>query len=111
MSLEPGEWLAVSCDDLREFYYTFKVPPAWARRNALRVRIPGDRFKAFSAWRPELEGVDVAPCLNALAMGDNMAVEIANAAHEGVLRSFGALRPHEQVVHRSLFRGDLMPRC
>eukprot|EP00959_Pyramimonas_sp_CCMP1952_P328064 6867902-Pyramimonas_sp.AAC.1 len=32
-----------------------------------------------------------------------MAVEIANSAHEGVLRSFGALRPHEQVVHRLPF--------
>ena len=36
-------------------------------------------------------------------MGDNMAVEIANSAHEGVLRSFGALRLHEQVVHRLPF--------
>ena len=103
LGLEPGEWLAVSCDDLREFYYTFRVPPARARRNALRVRLPAARFKAFQAWRPELEGLDLAPCLNALAMGDNMAVEIANSAHEGVLRSFGALRLHEQVVHRLPF--------
>ena len=83
MGLAPGEWLVVSCDDLREFYDTFKVPPARAKRNALRVRLPGDRFKAFRAWRPELAGLDVSPCLNALAMGDNMAVEIANAVAEG----------------------------
>ena len=48
-------------------------------------------------------GVDVSPCLNAPAMGDNMAVEIANAAHEGVLRSLGALQPHEQAIHRRPF--------
>ena len=35
MSLAPGERLVVSCEDLREFYYTFKVPPARAKRNAL----------------------------------------------------------------------------
>ena len=103
LGLAPGEWLAVSCDDLREFYYTFKVPPARAKRNALRVRLPSSRFVGFRAWRPELEGVDVSPCLNALAMGDNMAVEIANSAHEGVLKSFGALLPHEQAIHRRPF--------
>ena len=43
------------------------------------------------------------------AMGDNMAVEIANAAHEGVLRSFGALPPREQAVHRApLPRGSFV---
>ena len=101
MSLQAGEWL--SCDDLREFYYTFQVPAARARRNALRVRLPSHRFKAFNAWRPDLVGLDVSPCLNALAMGDNMAVEIANSAHEGLLKSFGALRPSEQAIHRLPF--------
>ena len=52
LGLEPGEWLAVSCDDLREFYYTFRVPTARARRNALRVRLPAARFKAFKPGGP-----------------------------------------------------------
>ena len=79
------------------------VPPARATRNALRVRVPGDRCKAFSAWRSELVGLDVSPCLSALAMGDKMAREIVNAAREGVLHSFGALRPREQAARRSPF--------
>ena len=85
------------------FTTRFRSPPARARRNALRVQLPSDRFKAFKAWRPDLDGLNVSPCLNALAMGDNMAVEIANSAHEGLLQSFGALRPAEHVIHRQPF--------
>eukprot|EP00974_Lingulodinium_polyedra_P113098 10947168-Lingulodinium_polyedra.AAC.1 len=37
-------------------------------------------------------------------MGDNLAVEIANSAHEGVLKRLaGGLREDEQIVHRSPF--------
>eukprot|EP00959_Pyramimonas_sp_CCMP1952_P311014 6508709-Pyramimonas_sp.AAC.1 len=75
------------------FTTAVRLHPARAKWGVLFKRLPGDRFKAFRARRPELEGLDVAPCLNALVMGDSVSVEIANAAREGVLRSFGLFVP------------------
>ena len=89
MNIAPREWLVVPRDDLRGVSCAFQVPPARAKGSALRARFPGDRLKAFSAWRPELEGLKASPCLNVRAMGDDVAVDLANAAHEGVLLSFG----------------------
>ena len=100
ISIAPGEWAEISSDDLRGMYYTFRVSPDRARRNALRVAYPVATFHGWSARGPRLECLRVAPALNALAMGDNLAVEIANAAHEGLLLSIGALHPSEQLVHR-----------
>eukprot|EP00969_Alexandrium_andersonii_P251975 11137106-Alexandrium_andersonii.AAC.1 len=37
-------------------------------------------------------------------MGGNLAVEIANSAHEGVLKKLcGALRPDEQIIYKRPF--------
>eukprot|EP00959_Pyramimonas_sp_CCMP1952_P226682 4739706-Pyramimonas_sp.AAC.1 len=56
LGLSPGEWLVISCDDLSEFNYAFRVTPARARRNASRVRLPGGFFKSFRILLPELAG-------------------------------------------------------
>eukprot|EP00974_Lingulodinium_polyedra_P117313 11162768-Lingulodinium_polyedra.AAC.1 len=37
-------------------------------------------------------------------MGDNLAVEIANSVHEGLLKQLcGALRPAEQIIYKRPF--------
>ena len=58
---------------------------------------PGAAFRDFQAFRPELANVDVVPCLNTLGMGDSLAVEVAQAAHLGLLRSCGAGRPEHYI--------------
>ena len=62
----------------------------------------------LAAYRPELEGLDVVPCLNTLGMGDSLAVEAAQSAHLGLLRRCGAGRPEHYVRYGSPFpRGPL----
>ena len=99
-----NERLVISGDDLREFYYTFKVSSARARRNALAVVYDAEDFREFTCWDPALAGRRVAPALAALAMGDSLAVELAQASHLGLLRKeVGACRASELVVYRAPF--------
>ena len=98
--LDSREWLELCSDDLREFYYTFRVSHTRARRNVLRAVLRESFARTLSCWSPDLAGSAVCPALAVLAMGDNLAVEVAQSAHEGLLRSVGALEPSERVVAR-----------
>ena len=67
----------------------------------MRVALDSSVFQDFAALSDSLKGKRVCPALGALAMGDNLAVEIANSAHEGVLkREVGSLRADEHVISR-----------
>lgn len=108
VQLKNSEVLRISADDLSEFYYTFAVPPKRARRNALRMKFSPAELKDLTCFNPE---VHVGPCfiaLSALAMGDSLAVEIAQQAHHQVLAQLGgSMREHERVAYRKPFpRGD-----
>eukprot|EP00974_Lingulodinium_polyedra_P055607 5348414-Lingulodinium_polyedra.AAC.1 len=68
------------------------------------MKFPAEAFRGFAAWAESMAGHEVVPALGALAMGDNLAVEIANSAHEGVLKQLaGGLREDEQIIHRAPF--------
>ena len=63
----------------------------------------------FRGWRCYLElfgerspspGTLVRTCFGGLGMGDHAAPDIATAAHEGVIRWKGGLRPQEQLFYR-----------
>ena len=89
---------------MREFYYTFKVSSARARRNALAAVCDAEDFREFACWDPALAGRRVVPALAALAMGDSLAVELAQASHLGLLQQeVGACRASELVVYRAPF--------
>ena len=104
IQLRDDERLVISGDDLREFYYTFKVSSARARRNALAVVYDAEDFREFACWDPALAGRRVVPALSALAMGDSLAVELAQASHLGLLqKEVGACRASELVVYRAPF--------
>ena len=106
--LPRGRGLLVNSDDLRDFYHSFVVSPARARRNTFNVTFPAADFADFRAYRAELAGGDVCPCLNTLGMGDSLAVEAAQATHLGLLRSCGAARPEHYVRYGAPFpRGPL----
>ena len=98
----------IDSDDLRDFYHSFTVSPTRARRNAFNIVYPASAFEGYAAYRAELAGLDVVPCLNTLGMGDCLAVELAQAAHLGLLRACGAGRPEHFVRYGSPFpRGPL----
>ena len=94
---------------MSSIYYTFIVSDDRALRNSLAAVYPAESFSTFAAWRPELPGESVVPALGTLAMSGSLAVEIAQAAHLGVLRRLAdACRSAELVVYRAPFPRSLL---
>ena len=101
LHLEPHEIFRFNADDLSDYYYTFKVSPLRAKRNAFRVKLHGSDVRHFSCFSPDMEGKELLLCLKTLAMGDNLAVEVAQSAHASVLRILcSAMRTHEVLKYR-----------
>ena len=99
--LAADEDLVVSSDDLCEFYYTFKVSPHRARRSAIGMVFKGSDFAGFKCFNPQLADKDVYICLSTLAMGDALAVEIAQQSHVNVLRKLACcMKPAECLLYR-----------
>ena len=99
--LLPHEDLVLSSDDLSEFYYTFQVSSKRAGRNAIGKRFRGHELRHLQCYTDDLKDSWVYICLGTLAMGDNLAVEIAQQAHYNVLRSHaGAMQESEAMIHR-----------
>ena len=101
LQLEPADMFRFNADDLSDYYYTFRVSKARAYRNAFRLKLHANDVRGFSCFNQSLEGKPLLLCLKTLAMGDNLAVEIAQAAHSTVLRVLcSAMRSHEVLKYR-----------
>ena len=101
LHLPPNKVFRFQADDLSDFYYTFKVPRARAKRNAFRLVLRWEEVKHLRCADPHLENQDVLVCLQTLAMGDSLAVELAQESHRNVLRRFcGSMLPHETLRYR-----------
>ena len=101
LSLPEGYAYRFSADDLTDFYYTFRVSTARASRNAVRLKFDSHELSHLGCYRKEFEGKTILVCLKTLAMGDNLAVEIAQQAHSNVLKQLcGAMLPHESLRYR-----------
>ena len=99
--LLPHEDLVISSDDLSEFYYTFQVSSRRAGRNAIGKRFRGHELRHLQCYSDDLKDQWVYICLGTLAMGDNLAVEIAQQAHFNVVRVHaGAMLDSETMIHR-----------
>ncbi len=105
VQLADNEMLRISGDDLAEMYYTFRVPETRARRNCLRVVFHHHEVQHMSCYDPSVHhGRKLYIALSALAMGDSLAVEIAQQAHHQVLFQLaGAMRDDERVCYRRCF--------
>lgn len=105
VQLSEGQVLRISADDLAEMYYTFKVPEIRARRNCLRMVFQHHELQHLSCYDPSIHhGKKLYISLSALAMGDSLAVEIAQQAHHQVLFQLaGAMRDSERVCYRRCF--------
>lgn len=104
VQLQDNEVLRISADDLAEMYYTFKVPDSRAIRNCLRVKFRASELAHLSCFNPKEHHGDCYISLGALAMGDSLAVEIAQQAHHQVLFQIaGSMRSQERVAYRLSF--------
>eukprot|EP00438_Fugacium_kawagutii_P008019 Skav209170 [mRNA] locus=scaffold1137:401715:406094:- [translate_table: standard] len=102
LSLNPHEVFRFSADDLTDYYYTFAVSEARARRNSFRMRFRPEELQHLRCYKPEYaDSGDLLLCLSVLAMGDSLAVEVAQQAHHNVLKMLcGAMLSTETVRYR-----------
>ena len=96
------EFCRFSADDLTDFYYTFSVSLARSKRNSFRFKFRPAELQHLRCFREEHWGKgDLLLCLSALAMGDSLAVEIAQQAHHNVLKMLvGSMVDSEVVRYR-----------
>eukprot|EP00438_Fugacium_kawagutii_P029139 Skav202633 [mRNA] locus=scaffold1259:37280:43123:+ [translate_table: standard] len=102
LHLGPGEVFRVNADDLTDFYYTFLVSPQRAKRNCIRMVFSPDELQHLTCFEPEFwDHSSLVIALITLAMGDSLAVEVAQAAHSEILRQLcGAMVPSETLRYR-----------
>ena len=101
LSLEPGFAYRFNADDLTDFYYTFKVSENRASRNAIRQKFSWEELQHLQCVGDELRGKTLLVCLKTLAMGDSLAVEIAQQSHCQVLQKLcGAMLLNESLRYR-----------
>ena len=97
--LEPGHVMYFSGTDLKDYYHAFKVSTARAHRNALAFPLSAAEAQQLSCFSAEHVGCQkLYPCLSALAMGDNQAVEIGQLAHIQLGLKARAFSPFELLV-------------
>ncbi len=101
LHLEDAEMFRISADDLSDYYYTFRVSEARARRNSIRCVFKRSEIQHLSCFDPSHPGDEYLIALKTLAMGDSLAVEIAQQSHFNVLsRLCGAMLPAEVLQYR-----------
>ena len=114
IQLLEDEICLVHSTDLRDFYYAFKISGEREARNSLVGAVSPSDFKDFKCFREDLAGKKrVFLSLRTLAMGDSLAVEIAQTAHLGILVQAGLLGrdtliSNELSVPRSSFFGGVV---
>lgn len=78
LHLQPHEDLVVSSEDVRAFFYIFKVPPSWHRFLAFNRELPeGLRGDKGGRW---------FPCSSVLPMGFKNSVSLAQHVHRYILK-------------------------
>lgn len=99
-----------NADDLTDFYYTFKVSAQRAQRNAIRCLFDAADLKHLKTFHSDLGEGPFLVCLRSLAMGDSLAVEIAQQSHTRVLQTLcGSMLKHESLRYRHpVPRGDFV---
>ena len=99
--LSPEEYLRGSGDDLRNYYYTLRLPENWVKHNAVGRRLSPEVQRELGLCPRRHYRL----CFKVLGMGDINGCDIAQAVHEAVLRRFGVLDPSCTLVF-----GEPVPR-
>lgn len=102
LHLGPNDVFRFSADDLSDFYYTFKVGEKRALRNTFKLPLQSSDVCHLTCFDPKHhQGKTLLVCLSTLAMGDNLAVEIAQSAHKAVLSELcGSMLVSETLRYR-----------
>eukprot|EP00438_Fugacium_kawagutii_P011070 Skav217204 [mRNA] locus=scaffold3544:98164:102639:+ [translate_table: standard] len=98
--LEDHQSIRASGDDLSNYFYLIKHLDAWLPRNCFGRSIKGKQLPGLGL-EPDRR---YYPAFRVVCMGDTNGVDIAQATHEGVLRSAGCLSPDQTLVY-----GKLLP--
>ena len=82
IALAPDEALRLSSDDLREYYHTFIVSRARAKRNCIGLAFSDSELSGFRAFdSSEHAGRPLYLALRTLAMGDSLAIKLTQESH------------------------------
>ena len=95
MLLRDDEYLRGSGDDLRNYYYSLKLPDNWVRFNAVGRRVDPKLVK-LSGGNP---AVPHRMCMRVLGMGDRNACDLAQAVHTHILQSNGILQTQNTLAY------------
>ena len=102
LHLSDDEVFRFQADDLSDFYYTFKVPRKRALRNTFRMILDWQEVQHLACFEDRFRNRAVAVALRTLAMGDSLAVEVAQQAHCNVLKQLcGSMIHQETLKYRS----------
>ena len=102
LHLSNDEVFRFQADDLSDFYYTFKVPRKRALRNTFRMILDWQEVQHLACFEDRFRNRAVAVALRTLAMGDSLAVEVAQQAHCNVLKQLcGSMIHQETLKYRS----------
>ena len=93
--------LRFSGNDLRDFYYMFRVSEERSRRNILCGPIPTASASGFNCFKDEFwDSEFLYGALATMAMGDNQAVSLAQTCHLGMALQFGGVCPDNLLTLR-----------
>ena len=104
--LRPGHQLLASGEDLRDFFYQFKVPFERTARNMLVEPLTLEQARYVFGCDYGFSEQPVWVGLNSLAMGDLMACEFAQGSHVGVMLQHGVAETTQLLtLHNPIPRG------
>ena len=95
MLLRPNQYLRGSGDDLRNYYYSLKLPENWIKFNSVGRRVCAEVLREHGR-DPQ---VAHRLCFRVLGMGDRNGCCIAQATHEAVLKQHGVLQEANKLVY------------
>ena len=96
MVLGKNDILRGSGDDLNCFYYNPRHEESWIPYQAVGRRLTGPFVTKFGGDPTRHYRV----CFRVWGMGDGNACDIAQATHEGILRSHGVLEESQTLQYR-----------
>ena len=108
IELEEDKVLLCSGQDLRDFFYQFRVTRARAARNVLCGSLSKKELEDIFGELPHFTADHGFVGLNTLAVGDLCACEFAQGSHVQLLLEAGVLEVAEMVQHRSPFPRGLL---
>ena len=108
IELDEDKVLLCSGQDLRDFFYQFRVTRARAARNVLCGSLSKKELEDIFGELPSFTADHGFVGLNTLAMGDLCACEFAQGSHVQLLLEAGVFGIDEMIQHRSPYPRGLL---